>query len=236
MKKNVIILAAGIGSRLRPITETTPKSLVKVAGTPLLVRLVKQIIKNSTDHKITVVAGYLSEQIIHAMNVIDESIEVIINSDYDTTNNMESCRLALESTNYGDCVIVNADCIYSDEIVTKMLELNNTAIAIDSSEYFEENMKVKLQNDKVVEISKLLPEENNIFTSIDIYNFLQEDVNKLLEVMREYNENGVLDKWNEVAINDIANLTDISCVDFNGLSWMEVDNHDDLKKAEELFK
>ncbi|TOJ50503.1 nucleotidyl transferase, partial [Vibrio parahaemolyticus] len=85
-------------------------------------------------------------------------------------------------------------------------------------------------------ISKLLPEENNIFTSIDIYNFLQEDVNKLLEVMREYNENGVLDKWNEVAINDIANLTDISCVDFNGLSWMEVDNHDDLKKAEELFK
>ena len=74
----------------------------------------------------------------------DMNIDVVINEDFETTNNMESCRLALESFDYEDCIIVNADCIYDDKIVIKMLAAHESCIAIDSSQYCEENMKVSL--------------------------------------------------------------------------------------------
>ena len=233
--KNVVILAAGIGSRLRPFTDTTPKSLVQVSGVPLLERLVKQIISHGDDHKITVVAGYLCEQIIASMNNFEKTVNVIVNKEYDNTNNMESCRLALEATKYTDCVIVNADCIYDDYIVNSMLDSEISCIAIDSSEYFEENMKVKLGGANVNEISKALLDVENVFTSIDIYSFIKSDVDELLNVMNGYFNSGDLKKWNEVAINDIVKFTEIGVVDFKGYKWVEIDNNDDLKKAEGMF-
>ncbi|EHZ2845107.1 phosphocholine cytidylyltransferase family protein [Vibrio vulnificus] len=234
--KTVVILAAGIGSRLRPITQEVPKSLVKVAGVPLLERLTKQILKHNNSYEIIVVAGYLSEQIKSSMHSIHESIKVIVNEEFETTNNMESCRLALESTDYKDCIIVNADCIYEESIVHTMLESEFSCIATDSSEYFDENMKVNVVDGRVSEISKELPDIDGIFTSIDIYNFIKKDVNILLEFMRGYHSRGDLQKWNEVAINDMVKVSAVATLDFNGKRWMEVDNHDDLAKAEDLFK
>ncbi|WP_261857311.1 phosphocholine cytidylyltransferase family protein [Photobacterium sanguinicancri] len=234
--KTIIILAAGIGSRLRPITESVPKSLVPVAGVPLLERLVLQILNNSKEHNIVVVAGYFSEQIITSMDNLSSSIKVVVNNDYDKTNNMESCRMGLEAVEYNDCVIVNADCIYEDGVVNRMLNSVGSCIGIDSSEYFEENMKVMLINDHVVEISKSLPEQSGNFTSIDIYNFVKSDTDELLNIMRSYHDRGDLQKWNEVAINDVVKNTPVTVIDFNGLGWVEIDNHDDLNKAEAIFK
>ncbi|GAB7225724.1 phosphocholine cytidylyltransferase family protein [Vibrio owensii] len=234
--KTVVILAAGIGSRLRPITQEVPKSLVQVAGVPLLERLTKQILKHNSCYEIIVVAGYLSEKIESSMRSVNDNIKVIVNKDFETTNNMESCRLGLESTDYKDCIIVNADCIYEDSIVHTMLESEFSCIATDSSAYFEENMKVDISDGRVSEISKSLPDIEGVCTSIDIYNFIKKDIDILLDVMRGYHSRGDVQKWNEVAINDMVKINTVTTLDFNGKRWMEVDNHDDLAKAEALFK
>ena len=234
--KTVVVLAAGIGSRLSPITDNVPKSMVPVNGTPLLARFLAQISKSGIECKVIIVAGYLSEQIIEFVSCIDQKINVVINKDYKTTNNMESCRLALESSDYDDCIIVNADCIYDDEIVTKMMTKRESCIAVDSSQYSEENMKVSLSGSNIIEISKALPNLKGIHTSIDLYHFIKSDVDKLLEIMLTYHNNNDLQQWTEVAINELVKIYNVKPCDFNGLRWMEIDNHSDLKYAERLFK
>jgi L-glutamine-phosphate cytidylyltransferase len=234
--KTVVILAAGVGSRLRPITDRVPKSMVPVNGTPLLARFLCQIVNSGVESKVIIVAGYLSEQINEFVSDADINIDVVINENFETTNNMESCRLALESFDYEDCIIVNADCIYDDKIVMKMLAAHESCIAMDSSQYCEENMKISLREGYVTEISKALPNLKGNYTSIDLYHFVKSDVDRLLEIMQIYNKKCDLQKWNEVAINELVKVSPVKSCDFNGLRWMEIDNHIDLKCAEELFR
>ena len=237
--KTVIILAAGVGSRLRPLTSELPKSLVPVNGIPLLDRFLRQVENSSEDLKIVVVAGYLSEKVIDLVSdfklSFNSDIKVIVNDDYETTNNMESCRLALEHEDYEDCIIVNADCIYDDEIVLDMIDRNYSCIATDSSKYYEENMKVLTSNNSIHEISKNLANHDGVTTAIDLYHFVKRDIDTLLKIMQSFYQKGDLLKWNEVAINELVKVTPVKAVDYSGKRWMEIDDLADLNYAEKLF-
>ena len=149
---------------------------------------------------------------------------------------MESCRLALEYGDYGDCIIVNADCIYDDRIVLEMMSMQESCVAIDSSQYCEENMKISISGHYITEISKDLTDQEGIYTSIDLYHFVKSDVDRLLVIMQSYNKRSDLQKWNEVAINELVKICQVKPCDFNGVRWMEIDNHNDLNNAEELFR
>jgi len=237
--KTVIILAAGVGSRLRPITDELPKSIVPVNGVPLLSRFLMQVKSSSVKTRVVVVAGYLSNQISDLVSgfqaTTNSSIQVIVNKDYETTNNMESCRIALEAGDFGDCIIVNADCIYDDEIVLDMIASNYSCVATDSGKYNDENMKVLVKKGHVYEISKNLPEQEGVNTSIDLYHFVKSDVDRLLKIMQGFYHRSDLEKWNEVAINELVKSSSIKTKDFIGRRWMEIDNLEDLKVAEDLF-
>ena len=235
MMKTVIVLAAGVGSRLRPMTLKVPKSLVPVNGIPLLTRFLTQVKKSEVKAEIIVVAGHLSQQVMNLVSSIDSDIRIITNRDFAVTNNMESCRLALECWEGGSCVIVNADCVYDDKIVLDLMLSNESCIAIDSSQYCEENMKVSVKYNSITEISKTLPDQDNVHTSIDLYHFVESDIEKLIDIMQGYNQRADLQKWNEVAINDLVKVTKVNTLDFNGHRWMEIDDLLDLAKAEALF-
>lgn len=85
--KNAIILAAGYGMRMVPINTEIPKGLLKVNGEPLIERLIKQLHEVGIT-KIYIVVGYLKEQYEY---LIDEyGVELIINMDYATKNNLHS--------------------------------------------------------------------------------------------------------------------------------------------------
>lgn len=234
--KTAIILAAGVGSRLRPLTDNMPKCCVRVADQSLIRRVVQQLLSISKDMSIYVVTGYRGEAIHSELSEINGEIQFIENPDYQTTNNMESCRLALaQRREHGPSLIINADCIYDDSIIEQMVLTGASNIAIDSNKYFEENMKVRLVDGRVMEISKTISEGADVATSIDIYSFTAEDVAKLLAIMERYHQRGDLTQWTEVAINDLARDVEIGVVDVVNGRWAEIDNLDDLSYANRLF-
>ena len=113
--KRAIIMAAGIGSRLRPLTLTTPKPLIKVNGIRMIDTVVNALHENGIN-EMYVVVGYLKEQFYEWANDKPE-IEIIDNPYYYTCNNISSLYVAREYL--GDCIILDGDqIIYNPQILT----------------------------------------------------------------------------------------------------------------------
>jgi len=236
--KTAIILAAGVGSRLQPLTETMPKCCVSVAGKPLILRIVDQLRQAQPGMHIYIAAGYMADEIRRVVAPYGDDVTIVENTEYAVTNNMESCRMVFDTrTEKGPVLIINADCIYGDSAVAKMVAASGNSIGVDSSEYFEENMKVKLRDGLIREISKALPEADDTHTSIDFYSFEPAQARALHDIMTGYFAQGDRNQWTEVAIGDLVARADVEVrrVDINGGKWVEIDNLEDLERAQTLW-
>ena len=239
MKTDVIILAAGIGSRLRPLTNSMPKTMIDVNGKSIIRRLMDQL-SNSNDINIHIVAGYKQEILNEFLKSNkDYKYNFIINDDYEITNNMYSLFLALnilDNSNKNNLVIINADCVYDDRIVEEMLSSVESCIAIDENIFNNESMKVLLDDNKLVKkMSKSINNSEKSFVSMDIYNFNQQLKRELFVIVSKYIEKGDLNSWTEVAIDELVQKGNKVKVRPFKNKWMEIDDLNDLKKAEEIF-
>jgi choline kinase len=242
MVKDIIILAAGVGSRLRPLTDEVPKTMVKVNGEAIIERLLKQIVSiDSITTNIKIATGYKSQILKDFVNSLElkANIEFIENKDYNTTNNMYSLYLALSATNEkNDLVIINADCFYDKSIVEEIVKSSGNYIAIDKGIFNEESMKIKSNDNKqVIGMSKALEDSDHTFVSIDIYAFDCGNRDKIFQIASDIINSGELNSWTEVAIDLLSKdkSSNLKYLDMTGKKWMEIDNHDDLRKAEEIF-
>lgn len=234
--KTAIILAAGVGSRLRPLTESMPKCCVRVGGESLIRRIVKQLQAIVVEMPIYIVTGYFGDVVRQELSDFGGDIRFVDNPDYASTNNMESCRLALEARHGGGpSLIVNADCAYDDEIVATMVAAEGSCIAADVGVYIHENMKVRLEAGWIRDISKAIPEGGNVATSIDLYSFVASDVARLLQIMENYHTQGDLNQWTEVAIAKLVRESNVGIADITGKKWIEIDNINDLDIANKIF-
>ncbi len=230
-----LILAAGTGSRLAPITDTIPKPLVQVNGKPILFKQIENLYENGiTD--ITIMAGYKAEILKKEVSDKWPEINVLISEDYAITNNMYSAYLGIKSTGKCQLLMMNADVFCDSSVIKALLEFEQAnAIVTDIGSYKEESMKVVEKNGKIVEISKKI-KEVPLGNSIDLYKFDENGVeafyNKCCEYIEEKKE---LKKWSEVALNDILNEVKFVACPLVG-RWVEIDTFDDLSMAERIFK
>ena len=150
----VIILAAGVGSRLRPLTYTKPKGMVKVNGMPIIEHQIKAYLNAGIlMSNITIAIGYKSDYIINFIEKRYPEINFIENENYDTTNNMFSLNLCLKSINNTNLIISNGDCIYDPVIIKDFIsKSSDNSLACDKGSYSVENMKILVEGDRIQHI------------------------------------------------------------------------------------
>lgn len=176
IKKNsiqmkAVILAAGIASRLRPLTDTTPKCLLKIGERCLLERAFDALIQNGFDEFI-IVTGYRQQQIVDFLQAHypTQDITFIYNDRYESTNNIYSLWLTRSYTDGQEILLLDSDIVFDPQIVEKLLHSDKDDIlALNRHELGAEEIKVIVDDaQKVVEISKVCSISDAIGESIGI--------------------------------------------------------------------
>ncbi|MDR0661154.1 MAG: phosphocholine cytidylyltransferase family protein [Prevotellaceae bacterium] len=166
-----IILAAGIASRLRPLTDHIPKCLLKVGEKSLLERTFDALIQNGVSD-FAVVTGYKQRQIVDFLtsNYSEQTIKLIYNDKYETTNNVYSLWLACPYVQKEEVLLLDSDIIFDPQIVGALLQSpKQNALALNKHELGDEEIKVIADSDgKVLEISKTCSPTEAIGESIGI--------------------------------------------------------------------
>lgn len=231
------ILAAGVGSRLRPLTDSVPKCLVSVAGRPVLGWQIDALMDAGVE-RIVVVAGYRAPQVVEFCRPFGDAVSVVVNERYDQTNNMFSLRLALRGSEQTGTLICNGDVVFDPAIVLSVAGARErNTIAVERGRYIEESMKVCVGADgRVSALSKAIARDDAYGVSIDLYSFDADAVSALCRTAdRMIDQEGQVNLWTEVAIESILKEVFVHPFDIEGRRWIEIDNFDDLAEGERLF-
>ena len=232
-----LILAAGLGTRLAPITDEHPKCMTEVVnGKTIIQKQIESLVENGIK-EITVITGYKSELLTNYINSFYDGVNFIESVDYSKTNNMYSAYLgkaAMEDSNF---IMMNADVFFDSSVLKTLLKIDaGDAIVTDIGNWMEESMKVVEKDGKLVGISKSININEALGSSIDVYKFSKETGKAFFEKCDEYiNKRNKVKLWSEVAINDILQEHHFVACPLNG-RWYEIDTHDDLERAVQIFK
>ncbi|WP_101295267.1 HAD-IIA family hydrolase [Halegenticoccus soli] len=239
-----VVLAAGIGSRLKPLTLRKPKCCVTVDSTPILAHQLRAYAEAGIS-EVHVVSGYLSDHTARLCERVAAeyegfSVSVIENEVYANTDNLYSLSLAREAVDGEPFVLSNGDVVFDPGVPERLLAADgDSAIACDTSTYSDEAMKITVDEaGRVSHISKGVPREEAHASSIDVYRFsasfsaaLFDQVEHLIDRDREYCG------WSEIAIDRVLRTGrhDARPVDIAGLPWVEIDTAEDLVQADRRF-
>ncbi|MBQ9656475.1 MAG: phosphocholine cytidylyltransferase family protein [Prevotella sp.] len=235
-----IILAAGTASRLRPLTEHTPKCLLKIGERSLLQRSMDALLANGVS-EFCIVTGYLHEQIeqfVHRQYP-DVKVRFIHNADYAATNNIYSLWLARPEAEGHDVLLLDSDLLYDGAIVGRVLaSTHGNVLTLIRHELGEEEMKVVVDAEgSIREISKTCAPQEAVGESLGIEKMGREYTTALyaeLEGMmnREHLEN----RYYELAFERlIPQGHTFQVLDVTDLFSCELDTVEDFENAKQLI-
>ena len=162
----MIILAAGKGERLWPLTKNTPKPLLNLGkGNTLLEEQIERIAESGAVDEVVVVTGYLGEQIdakVAGLSHGQMKVSTLYNPFYETTNNLVSLWLA-RSVMGEDFMITNGDNLFDSGVFKEFAEANTDGgiyLSVSRKEEFDDDdMKVALDGGSVAEVRKTIEPE-----------------------------------------------------------------------------
>jgi choline kinase len=182
-----VILAAGIASRLRPLTDHTPKCLLELGGKTILQRTIDNLLSNGIS-SLVIVTGYLHDQIevFVTTQYPDLDVSFIHNDVFASTNNIYSLWLTRNIVLGDDMLLLDSDILFDPRIVAALLSSpHGDCLALNRDiEVGEEEIKVRLDaNDRVLEISKIVPPGDAAGESIGIERFSPEFLEQLFAML-----------------------------------------------------
>lgn len=238
-----VILAAGLASRLRPITDKTPKCLLKIKGKTLLGMTLDNLQENGL-FDLVLVTGFEAGQIRDFMdrNYPHLRVEYIHNPDYAITNNSYSLWLAMQKLEGHSMLLLDSDIVFEPSIIRRLLEAGRENVVALNTAYKSrlgaEEIKVRMDaENRIQEISKEVNPALAAGESIGIEHFGRAATHHLFEVLRrriliEKRVNEFYEASFEAMIKE---GTDIYAVDIAPARCMEIDTPEDLKNAEKML-
>ena len=239
--ERAIILAAGQGRRLQPLTDDTPKTLLEVGSQSILDHILDALEANDYD-EVVVVTGFEHEKVeAHCDAREGLNIEFVHNEEYDTTNNIYSLWLARKYAE-GGFTLVNADTLFPASSLRQLRETDGSALLVDTVKSLDdEEMQVAFGSDYIETIGKNLDSENRetgVYLEdgdgeyIGVSRFTTKDTTLLFEHIEEFVERGAVTDWYEAAFDRLFSEREIGYVEVEVEdTWMEIDTPEDLERA-----
>lgn len=195
MKNEIaILMAAGLGSRMRPLTERIPKPLVSVGDTPMIETVIAGLRQRKV-HDIYIVVGYLGEKFRYLEEKYD-NVHLIENREYDRVNNISSIYAVSHVLGTADCFICEADLYVMDTSIFDA-ELTQSCYFGKMVEGYSHDWVFTMEQDRIIHIGK---GGSDTYNMTGISYFRQEDAKKIAAgVLAAYRKGGYEELfWDEV--------------------------------------
>jgi len=232
-----IILAAGKGNNLQPLTLKYAKTSYKLdEETTVLQRMVRSIRRIDKNAEIVVVVGYKAEEIKRELD--GENVKFVMNPFYEVTNSISSLWFARDYLERENVTIVHGDVVFSDEIVSLYLTrlTDYPYVLVDSSCIKPGAYNVVAQDDQVLVMSKKLENFSAKYccmTKLDPVSsrLLKQEIDSMIE-------SNMYDQYFEDSLVQMIMFHDFQlfCEDVTGKQWAEVDTVDDLLIAQKIHR
>lgn len=233
-----LLLAAGTGSRLFPLTENSPKCLTLVNDKSILERLINNL-KSQGFKRLVIVTGHEQKSIKDSLGEQsgDISIEYVHSPLYKTTNNIYSLWMARHIVNepfvlFESDLVLNStllnDMVYPDRMAVALMQpwLNGTTVSVNKSK-----MVTKFQKGTTDSYSDIR------YKTVNIYSFSLLSWRAIIKRLNQYISKGNVNCYYEAVFAEMIENKSLALesVSFDHKPWYEIDNIKDLAKAELLF-
>lgn len=230
-----IILAAGKGRNLQPLTLKYPKTSFRLdEQATMLQRMVRSIRRYDKNAEIVVVLGYLADTI--RQELADDNCKFVVNPFFEVTNSISSIWFARQYMERENVTIVHGDAVFSDEVVKNYLvkETYHPYVVVDSSCVKPGTYNAVIRDGQVLVMSNKLEHFNAKYccmTKLDAVStrLLKQEIDSMIQ-------NNMYDQFFEDSLVQLIMFHDFQLYaeDIAGKAWAEVDTVDDLLNAQEI--
>jgi choline kinase len=232
-----IVLSAGKGTKLQPLTLNHPKSLYKLdSETTILQRLVRTIRKYDSEAEIVVVVGFMYKHVQKELE--DDNAKFIYNPFYSVTSSMGSLWFAKDYLQRENVTIINGDIVSSDAMMEEIVckHTDYPCVLVDSTLKAAHKYNVQVQGDLVCVMSKNLTEFLGNYASITKLDAVSSRF--LLEQLDQMVNDEMYNLFFEDALVQMIfeKNFELYYIDIKDYKWTEVDSVDDLLKARQIQK
>ncbi len=240
-----IILAAGMGRRLKELTQNQTKCMVKVNGVTLIDRMLHQLEKKHLS-QIVVVVGYEGQKLIDYISTLNiyTPIVFINNPIYDKTNNIYSLFLAREYLKQEDTILLESDLIFEDTVLDTLIQDPRTSLAlVDKYQSWMDGTCIKLdENDQIIAFIPgkkfRFEERDSYYKTVNLYKFSRQFAQTCyVPFLEAYSTALGSNEYYEQVLKVVIALDqpEICAKRLNGELWYEIDDIQDLDIAESIF-
>jgi choline kinase len=234
-----IILSAGQGSRLLPLTIDRPKCLLPVGSRSTLQWQIEALATAREVDEIVVVTGFkaaMVEEALAAMGEVRPRLRTLFNPFFKAADNLASCWMARELMDE-DFIIVNGDTLFEAQVLARVLEAKAPInLTINRKGGFDsDDMKVVLDGDRVLAVGKTLMQQDANAESIGLVMFRGEGRDLFRRRVEESMREGWgIGAWYLQVIDELAKRGQVRAADIGNLEWCEIDFPSDLEIASRL--
>ncbi len=236
-----IILSAGQGRRLLPLTESTPKCLLPVSGKPVLAWQIDALLAVGVEN-ITIISGFqvgLIESLLQQQYAGYPNIKTLFNPFYEVADNLASCWIARAEMD-DDFLLLNGDTVVESALLSKVLnsEFAPITLSVDYKDNYDaDDMKVQLDADGwVKQVSKIVPPPQVNAESIGLIYFRSQGAYLFRHAVElALRHPAELKSWYLSIIDNLAKQHLVNSCSIKGLRWCEIDFIEDLARAGIIF-